>query len=203
MKIHKIGFFSIFSALVLIGCAQKNAPKKQLLVQSISKEGRVVFSDGSSREIPFYNDSTAVILYLVRHAEKDRAGGDDPDLTAEGQARAVHLYEIFKDAYLSRVVFSNKKRTQQTLAEVRKHLDPGYSTVPAEIVPMYLANELYQENRGRKVLVAHHSNTIPIWLDFATGGKQQFPPIDDADFGRFFIVSTRAKGNAEVMDLRY
>ncbi len=202
MKFNKIALFGTIFIAFLSNCAQ-NPKKTEVLVKSITKDGNVLFTDGTSRAIPYYNDSTAIILYLVRHAEKNRAGGDDPDLTAEGRARAVRLYDIFKDAYVSRVVFSNKKRTQLTLAEVRKHLDPPFETVPADVVPMVLSNELYQEDRGRKILVAHHSNTIPIWLDFVTGGKHQFPPIDDADFGRFFIVSTRAKGDSEVMDLRY
>ncbi len=197
----KIDLFSFLFVLFLASCA--SSPQKEIaLVKAISKDGRVEFSDGTSRAIPFYNDSTAVILYLVRHAEKD-LNGDDPDLTAEGRARAVRLGEIFKDAYLSRLIFSDKKRTQQTLADVRRRLDPPVETVPKDVLPMMLANELYQEDRGRKILVAHHSNTIPVWLDFVTGGKQHFPMVEDFDYGRFFIISTRARGEAAVMDLRY
>ena len=201
MKSNKIVLLSAIFIFFLTNCAQ-HQKKEVVLVKTITKDGSVQFTDGTSRAIPYYNDSTAIILYLVRHAEKDLSGGDDPDLTAEGKARAVRLYEIFKDAYISRLIFSNKKRTQETLAEVRKHLDPPVETIPGDVVRMVLAGELYQDDRGHKILVAHHSNTVPMWVDFVTDGKQH-PFIEDFDYGRFFIISTRAKGDAEVMDLRY
>jgi 2,3-bisphosphoglycerate-dependent phosphoglycerate mutase len=189
-------FLAIFSLFFLFSC------KNEVVVTAITKDGNVQFSDGTSRPIPHYHDSTAIILYLVRHAEKEKTG-DDPSLTAEGKARAERLAAIFKNAYLSRVITSNKKRTRETVDPIRKTLDPAIETIPADVIPMVLPAELYQEDRGRKILVAHHSNTVPMWIDFTSGAKAKIPEIKDDDFGRFFIISTRQKGDAEVMDLRY
>jgi phosphohistidine phosphatase SixA len=189
-------FCCIFSILFLFSC------ENEVIVTAITKDGNVQFSDGTSRPIPLYNDSTAIILYLVRHAEKEKTG-DDPSLTAVGKTRAERLATIFKNAYLSRVITSNKKRTRETVDPIRKMLDPAIETMPADVVPMVLPAELYQEDRGRKLLVSHHSNSIPMWFDFVSGSTAKIPTIKDDDFGRFFIISTRQKGAAEIMDLRY
>ena len=48
----------------------------------------------------------APIIFIVRHAEKARTGGDDPELSVAGQKRAEALAHILKDSKI-RAVFGD------------------------------------------------------------------------------------------------
>lgn len=176
--------------------------ERETVVTAITADGQVQFSDGTSRPIPGYADTSTTILYVVRHAEKLKNEGDDPSLSDAGIARAKRLAVIFEKAYISRLVISNKKRTRETLADVKAKLDPPTETVPGDILPAWLNIELFQSNKGKKLIVAHHSNTIPMMLNWLMK-PGNFTDIADDDYGNFYIVSTRGQGQTEVMSLRY
>ena len=53
-------------------------------------------------------------MFVVRHAEKELDGGDDPGLTEEGQARAERLAAVFRNAELAAIYASEKRRTYDT-----------------------------------------------------------------------------------------
>src|SRR5205823_9140645 len=71
-------------------------------------------------------------IFIVRHAEKAASGGDNPDLSEAGRARAETLASMLKDAGVSAIYVTEFKRTQQTAAPLAKmlHLDP--TIVPAK-----------------------------------------------------------------------
>lgn len=176
--------------------------KHETVVTAITADGQVQLSDGTSQSIPGYADTATTILYVVRHAEKLKNEGDDPGLTDAGKARAKRLLTIFEKAYINRLVISNKKRTRETLADVKARLDPPVETVPGDILPSWLNIELFQSYKGKKLLIAHHSNTIPQMLNWLMK-PGHFTDIADEDYGNFYIVSTRGQGQTEVMSLRY
>src|SRR3954467_13424487 len=77
-------------------------------------------------------------IFFVRHAEKAAGGGNDPDLSDLGRARAESLATMLKDSAVSAIFVSELKRTQQTAAPLAKllHLDPMTVTAsdPAALV---------------------------------------------------------------------
>jgi broad specificity phosphatase PhoE len=95
-------------------------------------------------------------IFLVRHAEK--AGGDDPDLTEAGRARAESLATVLKDAGITAIYTSEVKRTQQTAAPLAKAL-----RVEPTIVAIKDRAALVAKLQGSSgnALVVGHSNTIP------------------------------------------
>src|SRR5690242_7695936 len=53
---------------------------------------------------------------LIRHAEKDLTQStNDPDLSAEGKARATRLVEVLKKTDIQAIYSTPFKRTQQTV----------------------------------------------------------------------------------------
>jgi len=97
-------------------------------------------------------------IFIVRHAEKAASGGDNPDLSEAGRARAESLANTLKDAGLSAIFVTDFKRTQQTAAPLAKmlHLDPAI--VPAKDSAALIAK--LHASMGN-VLVVGHGNTIP------------------------------------------
>jgi len=58
--------------------------------------------------------SAQPIVVIVRHAEKAANGGNDPDLSSAGRARAEALARILKDSGITAIFTSEFKRTQET-----------------------------------------------------------------------------------------
>ena len=125
-------------------------------------------------------------IFLVRHAEK--AGGDDPDLTAAGRARAESLATVLKDAGITAIYTSEVKRTQQTAAPAAKalHLEPA--AIPANDRAALVAK---LKSSSGNALVVGHSNTIPEIIKAL--GIAATLNIDDNDYDNLFVVVLEEK----------
>jgi len=55
--------------------------------------------------------SAQPVVVIVRHAEKAANGGNDPDLSSAGRARADELARILKDSGITTVFATEFKRT--------------------------------------------------------------------------------------------
>ena len=102
--------------------------------------------------------SAQPIVVIVRHAEKATNGGNDPDLSSAGQARANELARILKDSGITAIFTTEFKRTQETAAPTATsaHLTP---TVVAAKDTAALVAKLHQLNGN--ALVVGHDDTIP------------------------------------------
>ena len=125
-------------------------------------------------------------IFLVRHAEK--AGGEDPDLTETGRARAESLATALKDAGITAIYTSEVKRTQQTAAPLSKalHLEP--TMIAAKDRDALVAK--LQSSSGN-ALVVGHSNTIPEIIK-ALGIAAPIT-IADNDYDNLFVVVLEEK----------
>jgi broad specificity phosphatase PhoE len=100
-------------------------------------------------------------VILVRHAEKDSAKDKtDPPLTEAGTQRAKELARLLAHAGVTRLVASEFKRTQATLAPLAQASGLAVETRPAKDTTA-LAAELAAAPAGSITLVAAHSNTVP------------------------------------------
>ena len=128
----------------------------------------------------------APVIFIVRHAEKATAGGNDPDLSVAGQKRAETLARILKDSQITSVFITEFKRTQETAAPTAKaaHLEP--TVVPAKDIPGLVA-KLRALNGN--ALVVGHGNTIPDLMK-ALGITAPIA-IPDDDYTEIFLVSLR------------
>jgi broad specificity phosphatase PhoE len=158
----------------------------------------------------FAADETTVIL--VRHAEKELTGGDVPLRSPDGVARARDLVDAVRSAGVSVAISSTYKRTRQTL-------DPAVAAlgIPSERVleitePDRVALEILTKQRGRTILVAGHSNTVPQIIE-ALGAPSLCPPfeiddehgcmIPDPEYDHLFVVTVPEVGPATVVRALY
>jgi 2,3-bisphosphoglycerate-dependent phosphoglycerate mutase len=172
------------------------------MLTAVSSDGQLRFSDGSSRTVPHWGDTTHLILYCARHCEKVRDGSKDPDLTPEGQARAERLGRILSGAKIQRVCTTPYKRTMQTGEAVQRQTgNPPFETYPPDTQAVWLESVL-AGGGGKQYFAAGHSNTIPQLLNLLVG-KNQFADIPDDEFGMLYIAVTSGLGKSEVIECKY
>src|SRR6266542_4235704 len=102
--------------------------------------------------------SAQPIVVIVRHAEKAANGGNDPDLSSAGRARADALARILKDSGIAAIFTTEFKRTQETAAPTATAAHVTPTVVPAKDTAALVAR-LHQLNDN--ALVVGHGDTIP------------------------------------------
>jgi len=101
---------------------------------------------------------TGFTLYLVRHAEKQQDGSDDPALTHAGEMRSQQLANWLKDKEIEVIWSSDYQRTRNTARPVLKQLGLSLDLYDPGEQAGFARNLLAGQNNA---LVVGHSNTIP------------------------------------------
>ena len=122
-------------------------------------------------------------IVIVRHAEKAKSGGDNPELSDAGHVRAEALAKMLKDSGITTIYATEFKRTQETAAPLAKALGITVSIVPSKNTPE-LASKLH--NQTGNSLVVGHGNTIPDLI--AAFGIATPINIAEGDYDNLFIV---------------
>ena len=136
------------------------------------------------------------LVFIVRHAEKANATEQDPSLSEIGRARAVALAVALRDAGVSDVLVTQRKRTHETaavLTEARQltaHVVPFGASTPAHAAAVAAA---VRETKGNAVLVVGHSNTVTLII--AALGGPRLPELCDAEYANLFIVRLPVRGS--------
>lgn len=144
---------------------------------------------------------TPTVVLVVRHAEKDPAPGDDPGLSAAGQARAEALAQVAEDAGVSAVFHTRYRRTRDTGAPAAARLNAPLTQYDAAGDPAALRAEILANHKGKTVLVIGHSNTAPI-IAAVMGGR---PPkaMSDDEYDRLTVIAIPEEGMPAVVQARY
>jgi phosphohistidine phosphatase SixA len=131
-------------------------------------------------------------VILVRHAEKDTSGDPkDPGLTAAGEERARALARLLGHASVARLVASEFRRTQATLAPLAAATKLSVETRPAMDLDG-LAAELLRAPPGSLTVVAGHSNTLPALAEKLGAPLAGFDPgenLADSEYDRLFVLT--------------
>jgi len=131
------------------------------------------------------------LVLLVRHAERADGGAPpagmqgpaDPDLSAEGHARAGRLATMLADAGITRIVVTEFRRTAQTAEPLARRLALTPDRMAAADVKTLTAR--LAAAADDVVLVVGHSNSIPS-IVAALGGPKI--TIAESDYGNLFIL---------------
>jgi len=156
----------------------------------------------ATNSFAFAQEKAITTFILIRHAEKDLSQStNDPDLSAEGKARASRLTEVLKKAEIHSIYSTPFKRTQQTvepLAAAKNLKVNGYQANKMEEI-----DNMINQQAGSTILLSGHSNTVPQILNYLIG-EEKYKVLDDGDYGNIIIVSITERGkNAKVVWMRY
>ncbi len=186
--------------MLIFACTQTKP--EQMPVVSAIKNDQLLLADGSTLSIPHWNDPSYVVIFMVRHGERLMDGTKNPDLTAEGQARAERLGRLMAETELDSVFSTPFRRTQQTAAPVqRRTKSPETITYLPEAL-VEILESLVEKARGKHILMVGHQNTVPMALNYLRGDFE-FRNIPDFEFGRLYIAVSNGIGSTEVIELTY
>ena len=137
------------------------------------------------------------VFFLVRHAEKVD-DSRDPELTAEGRARAEGLAGVLASVSIDRVFTTDFIRTRDTAAPVARAA--GVEAVLYD--PSALADFASELLRGEgRVLIVGHSNTTPD-LVRQLGGDPGTPIADD-EYDRLYVVRVGGDGAVSTLLIHF
>jgi broad specificity phosphatase PhoE len=145
-------------------------------------------------------------VVLVRHAEKvtDDPKDRDPELTPKGRERAARLSTLLGKQAISRLVATEYKRTQHTLAPLSERIGR-----PVEVRAAGQTKDLVRELRdappGSTIVVATHSNVLPMIVTELGGAPLRNVGADgalpDDDYSRVLVLSAGCSADASVVEL--
>jgi broad specificity phosphatase PhoE len=122
-------------------------------------------------------------IFVARHAEKAESGGNDPDLSEAGRARAESLAKMLKNANITAIYATEFKRTQQTATPAAKALGLALTIVPAKDTATLSAK--LRDLHGN-ALVVGHGDTIPDLIKAL--GVETPVNIAETDYDNLFVV---------------
>ncbi|NHM01338.1 SixA phosphatase family protein [Flavobacterium difficile] len=147
---------------------------------------------GFSQSTPV-DETTITKIILVRHAEKADDGTKNPPLSEIGILRAEKLNTLLADIKIDSLYATPYKRTEQTLEIVSKKRNLKISNYnPSD----KLFSENLLKNKGKTMLVAGHSNTIPALVNTLIKSNK-FEQLAETEFGKIWILTFK---NNEFID---
>ena len=149
------------------------------------------FSCSSAQE---KNGSETTTIILVRHAEKDTIGGSNPPLSAAGTARAQRLAASLPKVVPHEFYATPFVRTISTLKPWAESLGKEVKTYAAADSVQFTETLLKQ--RGKTIVVAGHSNTVPSLVNRLIGIRK-FSALPDSAYSNIYVISV---GNGKTTD---
>jgi broad specificity phosphatase PhoE len=139
-------------------------------------------------------------LFVVRHAEKASQTEKDPELSLNGEDRAVALTRLVRGTPIDAVFVTELRRTRETAEPLCRQRALKPTVVKAAETPALLA-QLRALPKDAVAVVVGHSDTIPAILA-GLGAKEKIAIRDD-EYGRVFVVVPGADGAATLLELEY
>lgn len=145
--------------------------------------------------------ASTTTVFVMRHAEKVTVPADDPDppLSPAGEARALELAQHFgrapKGQGLDAIIVTELRRTQETVQPLANRLGIPVIVVPAK-EPTLAAKRALAENRGGRVLIVGHSDTVPQIVKELSG--EDVGEMSDTEYGIVYVVAVPRFSHASV-----
>ena len=140
-------------------------------------------------------------IFIVRHAEKET--GNDPALTAAGNARAGDLMRTLQSENIQKIYVSQFKRTQMTGDSLRIQLHIDTVHYAADTLCDNLINTIMEHRDfGKTILIIAHSNTIPQIIRKFGVTDYPYGDIPDNEFDNLFVI-TYKKEKAKLKKMKY
>lgn len=127
-------------------------------------------------------------VYLVRHSEKETST-KDPSLSLTGKNRVEMLRYFFSEVPLDGVFATQYKRTQETVGPIARDHKRQVTVIKAQDPKAQI--EAIRAHKGKTLLIAGHSNTVP-GLIKALGGPEF--TLTERDYDDVFLVVLHENG---------
>ena len=152
--------------------------------------------------IVVYWYSSTTVVFVIRHGERDDTqscttpvpgGTPNPPLSVAGEERALALRHVLEDAGIQAIYASELCRTQQTVDDLATLLGLPVTAVDQH-APDNSGNvddliaQVNSNNIGQRVLIAGHSETVPLIVDRLGGGT--IDPIGGGEFDNMYVITT-------------
>ncbi len=192
-------FLYILFSLVSLGVQSQTTIRYTKPLPKINAQGIITMPVGQTQTIENYSDTEGAVFFIIRHSEKDTAGGSNADLNPIGRGRAKALRKMLEKVKITGVYSTNTPRTRNTAAPTakRKHL-------PVEIYDPKKQKELLSSlvDKKGKFLVVGHSNTVHKLVNILTDNEME-KEFSESDYSRLYIVSLKKIGEAKVLMIRF
>lgn len=169
-------------------------------VLKITKQG-VLTSDNTNTPIAGLGDDKTIVLIFVRHAEKSAVPSDNPELSAEGKARAERLAQLLKELDVYRVAATNTTRALQTAQPLINLTNCSTDNYSKSATEAFLLSTI-QGYKGKVILIVGHGNTVPDMLNMLSPEKK-YENIKEDEYDNIYIASVIEKGNAKIVHYKY
>ncbi len=135
-------------------------------------------------------------VVLIRHADV-AGGGDDPGLSAAGQARAQELRHVLADLPIAAIFVSSTQRTKQTASPLATKLGIAPTPMGNAFGPVGPIEDAIRALDASSVaLVVGHTATVPQLIAELDGPPNV--PIGQTEFDRLFVLCS-----GRLITLRY
>jgi phosphohistidine phosphatase SixA len=143
------------------------------------------------------------VVILVRHAEAQTAGSDDPDLSKTGEARVRGLGQyiagVLAGDRVDYLYAADTRRAQQTAAPIANEFKLPVNLLASSDWAGF-ASRIKREHRGKIVVVVGYANTIPSVLGDLSAANVS---LAEDDYDSIFLVVMPSPGPTRIFRLRY
>lgn len=142
--------------------------------------------------LPVFAQAKTVTVFVFRHADREEAveGDDtDPDISIDGQRRAIRLALMLRKYRIDRVFSTNYARTLQTvrpLSQMRNVVVELYE--PSEMDA--LARTILESTTRRRIAVVGHNSTAFTFVNKLLKADRYKMPAD-MEYGNLWILKIR------------
>lgn len=140
-------------------------------------------------------------ILLLRHAERVEYESPDGVLSEAGEARAQVLARLLKDAGVTAIYTTDRKRTIQTAEPLAKVLGLTPTVVKSSEPAQATIDLVRTRDKNGIPVIVGHSNTVPALLK-ALGHPVEVK-IGDREHDDLFIIVPNAGGPPTVLRLNY
>lgn len=137
-------------------------------------------------------------IFIIRHAEKEPDGTDDPPLSKLGIARAKRWGELLAEVEFDEILTTRFVRNTQTVEYIfGKDLDnlKYYSALSFDIAAQL------QGFSGKKIAIIAHSNTIPSMVNRLVKDRQ-YAAKDHRNYELIYHITVDSSGGVSSNQLR-